>query len=167
MMFSTYINGEWKNIHSSKEIIDNILNLENYYQGRIESLKKTNEKLQDEHYKDEQLTILKKERDDALMAARNGFSIPQEKYDKAMEWRQQHEHNQHDVPLEEYAYHGAIGGGYTFSFSPTSIGVFATYTCENCNRKARNVSQGDEKFYQKLLKAYDAFIDISDDFEFH
>lgn len=159
-MFSTYINGEWINILSSKEIIDNILNLENYYQERIKSLKEDNIQLQDEYYKDERLSILKKERDDAIAAARNGFSIPQEEYDKAIKWRQQHEHNQHGIPEGE---HGAIGGGYTFSFSPTSIGIFAVYTCENCNRKARINAKGDEKLYQKLLKEYDAFIDISGD----
>ena len=162
-MFSAKINGNWTNILSSKEITKNILNLENYYQERIESLKETNKQLQDEHYKDEQLSILKKERDDAIVAARNGFSIPQEEYDKAMKWRQQHEHNQHGVPKGEYAYHGAVGGGYSFSFTPTSIGVFAICTCENCNRKARTNAKGDEKLYQKLLKEYDAFIDISGD----
>ena len=162
-MFSTYINGNWTNIHSSKEIVEEIFNLENYYQERIKSLKEDNIQLQDEYYKDERLSILKKERDDAIAAAHNGFSIPQEEYDKAIAWRQQHEHNQHGAPKGEYAYHGAIGGGYTFSFHPTSIGVFTICTCENCNRKARVNAKGDEKLYQKLSKEYDAFIDISGD----
>jgi len=44
---------------------------------------------------------------------------------------QRQEANTHDCPI---TYEGAIGGKFTYSFTPTSLGVIAVITC-SCGYK--------------------------------
>jgi hypothetical protein len=44
------------------------------------------------------------------------------------------------------------GGGYSYNFYPTAIGISGYITCESCRRKANENAVGDIKKYRDLLK---------------
>lgn len=109
------------------EILDN-------YQSKeetIEYLRKENKKIKDEAYKDSELDCMKKELEKTKEDLYRGFPIS-EKEEKAIEeWRLKHEAEAHGRKTLEQrlAAHGAIGGGYTYVFTPTSIGVVGEVKC--------------------------------------
>jgi len=45
------------------------------------------------------------------------------------EWSQKHDLEKHMEPGETFRYSGAIGGAYTYSFTPTSLGDAVTVQC--------------------------------------
>lgn len=109
------------------EILDN-------YQSKeetIEYLRKENKKIKDEAYKDSELNSMKKELEKTKEDLYRGFPIS-EKEEKAIEeWQLKHEAEAHGRKTLEQrlAAHGAIGGGYTYHFIPTSIGTIGTIKC--------------------------------------
>lgn len=61
--------------------------------------------------------------DDDFMTHKDCFRVP--RTDAVERWQQQHRH--------EHVYKGAIGGGWTWSFTPTSIGVVVKAHCATCD----------------------------------
>lgn len=127
--------------------IDNILEKlkKEFYnkESMIKYLRKENEFLKDEHYKDEELQRMKTELEKIKCEACNGFTITNEEKQKIEEWRVKHEAEKHRRKTLEQrlAAHGAIGGGYTYIFVPTSIGDSGTIRCDSC---------GEEFEFQKI-----------------
>lgn len=63
----------------------------------------------------------KKQRDDNVWT----FTIEPEQVGRIKEWKEKHEAEKHNG--SQYA--GAIGGRYTYEFTPTSIGTFGRVRC--------------------------------------
>ena len=81
-----------------------------------EYLQKENERLKSESYKDEELSKMKEKYEKMKKAYFLGFPISEEEDKKIKEWIEKRpEFNE-----------GAIGGRYTYQFTPTSIGVIGT-----------------------------------------
>ena len=79
-------------------------------------LRKENERLKDEHYKDEELVKMKEQCEKMKREYFLGFPISEEEDKKIKEWiKTRPDYNE-----------GAIGGRYTYKFTPTSIGVIGT-----------------------------------------
>ena len=164
-MFTTLINGEWTKVNSAEEICKQVKNLELFYKDYNAEIMKENEKLKDELYKDEVVKALVAERDSARSAMLNGFPITKEERVAIEDWKISHDRIIHKVPEGKYRYHGAIGGGLSYRFTPTSIGTIGTVYCETCVQRALSGSWGNRKEYEELLKEYDAeftFTNISD-----
>ena len=62
--------------------------------------------------------------------AQHGFVIYNEEYEAIEQWKQKHEKEKHNGKMK----HGAIGGSYTYEFTPTSIGVIGSVKCR-CGEK--------------------------------
>ena len=110
------------NYESINREIDKIQETFNYLLGENRVLREENKRLKDEHYKDEELAKLKAEiikLEDKCMA---GFSISEEEMTKITSWKVQHE-QAHPMCRT------AVGGRYTYSFTPTSIGVIGKIEC--------------------------------------
>ena len=67
----------------------------------------------------------------------NGFPITEEEVKVIEEWQKKHEEEVHNGS----SYAGAIGGRYSYSFTPTSIGTFGVVKC----------SCGAEFEFQKII----------------
>lgn len=107
-----------------------------------------NQKLLDEHFKDETIAKLKMERDNAIQDSQRGFPITESELKAINAWQKKHDTEVHNNPDQ---YHGASGGGYSFVFYPTGIGTFGECICSSCMAKA--VADGKE--WRKVLEAFD------------
>lgn len=70
------------------------------------------------------------------------FSVSKEQREAVAKWKKEHDKEKHMEPGEEHRYSGAIGGAYTWNFTPTSIGFATTVSC-SCGDSI-NVSNYDE-----------------------
>ena len=76
-------------------------------------------KLQADNWKDEKLQELQAEIERLQKRLNNGFEISEDEQSEIDEWMKDHKcHNG-----------GAIGGAFTYSFTPTSIGEFGVIHC--------------------------------------
>lgn len=106
-------------------------------QKRISYLEKENKELKNEHYKNNKLQEMKQkleEMEDAYY--HRGFPISKEEEENIQKWIHQHENEYHSprkTPFGTYR-GGAIGGCYTYTFTPTSIGTVGTIKC-SCGKE--------------------------------
>lgn len=86
----------------------------------------------EEFNKDEEIVKLKKQLEQKENRIKNSqtFVILPEQVEAIEEWKKQHTKEKHGG--SEYA--GAIGGRYSYKFTPTSIGTFGTIICD-CGEK--------------------------------
>lgn len=86
----------------------------------------------EEFNKDEEIVKLKKQLEQKENRIKNSqtFVILPEEVKVIEEWKKQHTKEKHGG--SEYA--GAIGGRYSYKFTPTSIGTFGTIICD-CGEK--------------------------------
>lgn len=107
-----------KSIEYQQRCVENIVN-------DFQKLQQENSRLHSEHFKDEAL----KEAEETIQLLRKqfdkSFSITEEEYEKIENWKKQHEAEAHNGT----SIIGAIGGRYTYSFTPTSIGTVGTIHC--------------------------------------
>ena len=81
-----------------------------------EYLRKENERLKSEAYKDEELEQMREQLERMKKSYFRGFPISEEEGKKIQEW----------IAKRPEFNEGAIGGRYTYQFTPTSIGVIGT-----------------------------------------
>lgn len=86
----------------------------------IERLRQENTKLKNGIWKEEEVARLKHEYDRMKEDYYRGFPISKEEKALIDEFMSQHK-----------GYYGAIGGGFTYQFLPTSIGVSGTIIASN------------------------------------
>ena len=104
------------------------------YKRRIQYLEEENKKLRDEHFKDEFVQELQKKNERLLQDSRRGFPITEEEKEAIRDWQETHLKKKHPRALEEPGYFGAIGGNWTYTFIPTSIGIIGEVSC-HCGDK--------------------------------
>ena len=75
--------------------LENIKNVIESKNKRIEYLEEENKKLKDEAYKDSEIQRLKEENDRLRQENRNGFQISNEEYAKLIEWKNKHLREKH------------------------------------------------------------------------
>lgn len=117
--------------YDSKTIDELMIQIKNKFdkaQKRIEYLEKTIQELKDEHYKDNELQEMKKELDEMKDDYYRGFPISKKEEEKIKEWIRNHEERYHPRPKGAYR-GGAIGGCYTYIFTPCSIGIIGEIRC--------------------------------------
>ena len=98
------------------------------YQQIEQKLKNELDRLKDEKWKDEELIRMKQELQTAKREYRNGFPISDDQVEAINEWIENHEKEKHSSK-RLFPRGGAIGGSYSYIFTPTSIGVFGTVKC--------------------------------------
>lgn len=62
------------------------------------------------------------------------FFLCKEQNEAIHTWMKEHDQARHIDPKRGHRYSGAIGGAYTFCFTPTSLGTVATVECA-CGEK--------------------------------
>ena len=98
---------------------------------RIRRLEEENRQLKSEHWKDTELTNMRKSLDEMTESCHRGFSITKQELEQINEWKRQHEEEAHNIvtPEDKLKAHGAIGGRYSYVFIPTSIGTIGIIKC--------------------------------------
>ena len=104
-----------------------------WYKSVADTLREKVNYLESENYKDEELQKMKSQLEQIQEDYRRGFPITKEESDDINKWKKNHDVTEHG---NVDGYHGAIGGGYTYEFVPTSIGSFGTCFCNICKNKA-------------------------------
>ena len=117
--------------YKTDELIDILTQLADYVAESEEKRDKAIKQLE-EFNKDEEIVKLKKQLEQKEERIKNSqtFVILPEEVKAIKEWQAQHIKEKHSG--SEYA--GAIGGRYSFTFTPTSIGTFGTVIC-SCGEK--------------------------------
>lgn len=103
---------------------------------RIERLKEELEKLKSENWKDKELQDMKEKLDEMKKAYYRGFPISEKEEKDIQNWIKEHEKKYHppiETPFGKFR-GGAIGGCYSYIFTPTSIGTVGTIKC-NCGKE--------------------------------
>ena len=83
-------------------------------------------KLNDQYANDKEIVRLQKIIDEQDSELRYGFGITKEENKIITEWIKKHNLTKHG---SETVYYGAIGGGMTYIFTPTSIGTVCKVKC--------------------------------------
>lgn len=83
-----------------------------------ERLSERVQELMDEKWTDKRLVDMQAELDQMRIDYRRGFPISEKEQEKIREWKKNHQH-----------YGGAIGGTFTYEFTPTSIGTVGVIKC--------------------------------------
>ena len=128
--YSTYCEGEYVSV---QPLVDSFLSVKTHLDHcdrRIKYLEEENKRLKSEHYEKKELAEMRAELDEARAELRRGFGISKEEDAAISKWIEEHEKEKHGVGTKvKYRYSGAIGGAYTYSFLPTSIGMIGTIKC--------------------------------------
>ena len=103
-------------IEDIKDVLQSLYNQFRAVSIRNEYLEKDNAYLKSESYKDEEIAKIKKEWNEMREDYNRGFPISEEEHERINKW----------VESRPIANEGAIGGRYSYEFTPTSIGTIGT-----------------------------------------
>ena len=106
--------------YQSQNIVNDLLKRLRQLELSVESLKKENAELKSEHYKDEQLSNMKDKLNKMKKDYYRGFPISEEEEEQINKFQDKYR-----------KYYGAIGGAFTYKFTPTSIGVIGEVIAPN------------------------------------
>ena len=106
--------------YQSQNIVNDLLKRLRQLELSVESLKKENAELKSEHYKDEQLSNMKDKLNKMEKDYYRGFPISEEEEEQINKFQDKYR-----------KYYGAIGGAFTYKFTPTSIGVIGEVIAPN------------------------------------
>ena len=129
------------------EVRDMIIELEEY----SESLRKANEELQSDHYKDNALSDMKHKLEENKNDIGRGFPITKNEAEALEKWKDNH------IKIK----HNASSSGkwnFIYEFYPASVGTFGTCRCLSCMNKVKmETGVNDTPFKtRELIEKYDA-----------
>lgn len=111
---------------SIKSITQEYAHLEERVKSLTEEQLKLQNELNDRFAVDKEIARLNEIIDSQNERLHCGFNISRQEHEAITEWVKQHNLTKH---VSEYVYRGAIGGGLTYIFAPTGIGMVGKVKC--------------------------------------
>lgn len=146
------------NTKTIDDYLADIKNLVKHNNAEIEKLKAENAHLKSEAYKDAEMADMQKKVDRANEERKKmsedyyrGFPLSKEESEAIYAWQRQHDKEEHG---NEKGYHGAIGGGFTYEFVPTSIGTVGECVCGTCHTKALMRACAGGNYIKDIYNSY-------------
>lgn len=128
--YSTYFNGEYTNVYDLDKCLRAIQCRNADNERRIKNLEEENNRLKDEHYKDETIQIMKSELDKMRRDYWRGFPITEDEEKTIENWKKEHDEKVHGYTKEmRIKAEGISGGRYSYRFIPTAIGTSGVIRC--------------------------------------
>lgn len=135
LKYGTIVDGEYMEV----EPVDKCMKM---LQCRFEDQEKTISRLRgqikeltDSQYKDKELQKMKIELEKMQREYNRGFTITDKNWEAIEAWKEKHDREVHGLTECDERIGGAIGGRYTFEFTPCTIGTIGTMKCGNCGEK--------------------------------
>ena len=129
MEFMEFINGKMLHVHDIETACDNftkeIIAIVKRVQGENKRLQEENERLKSEHYKDEEIQKLVEENTTLRHRMQGCFELSDAERKEIYTWQTRHNSQRHHGRKRT----SAIGGGYKYIFTPTSIGEIGEIEC--------------------------------------
>lgn len=161
--YSSYLNDKYHDFQGLNKSLDEIKYQVEETLKYAEKMEKENKALKSDLYEKEEIKKLREEI--KLLKSYRGFNISPTERENISKWRKSHIENQHNGKESK----SAIGGGFEYTFSPTSIGTVGCVHCVSCMnhvldeyydlvRSNINEPTYEEKcrIKEKLIKLYDA-----------
>lgn len=142
-----------------KFVEDKIEDLKQYLLSMVHNndrLQRQFNELWDEKWKDNQLQEMEQELEETKQKMRRGFPIDEVDNKKINQWILKHDE---DVHHNSNHYHGVSGGGYEYSFHPTSLGTIGYCICGIC--KSHAIQEKGIKYWD-YLKEHNGYIEFGD-----
>ena len=165
----TTVNGKTIPVFMSNKELKEHLNAIEYNMTKLkeanDSLVEKNTALKDEHYKDKELQQMHDKLNKAIGDLNRGFPLSLEEADLIENWKDQHMTNIHKASTVEQRMklNGVSGGRWTYVFTPTGIGTFASCRCNTCYAKALDAyNHSTNTELRDYIKKYDAAIEWDD-----
>ena len=98
----------------------------------IDNLRNQIKELTDSQYKDKKLQEMKAELNKMQREYNRGFPITDDEWKAIETWKEEHDREVHGLTECNERVGGAIGGRYTFEFTPCTIGTIGTIKCGKC-----------------------------------
>ena len=146
---------------SEKTIDDYLINIKEIFKNKdnqIQKLNAENAQLKDKNYKDNELDSMKKQVESAKIDMEimkkdmyRGFPITAKEKEAIYNWSKEHDKKEHKNPR---GYHGAIGGGFDYVFTPTSIGTIGVCVCGICQKRAYDEAFANGTFDREKYNKY-------------
>ena len=97
----------------------------------IDFLRRRNEYIESEKYKNEELSRMKQEVESMRKSYYRGFPISEEEEAAIEAWKIKHDEEAHGITTfeQQLKAEGVSGGRYTYIFVPTAIGTFGKIRC--------------------------------------
>ena len=149
-------NGKLIQISHIEDICEQLIETFKFQEEQNTRLREENEELRDSAYQSKELAKMKKELDKMEEDYFRGFPISAEEEQKLLEWQRRHIEEMHQVTSEDskIALGGAIGGRWTYYFTPTSIGTVGVCRCNSCyhrNSYYKTLKDKAEYVFQELI----------------
>ena len=134
MNYSSYNmeTGKYTYVYDLEDCLKSIRARNQDNEDMIKQLREENKKLKEEHYKDNELQQLKTELETFKKNYHNGFPITEKERNKIEDWKNKHAAEAHGIVTlnDKLRSGGAIGGVYSYHFTPTSIGTVGVVRCK-------------------------------------
>lgn len=128
---------KWVRHYSTEEMLNQLDELKESIVAQAEVEKHLRERLKEAHdeaYASKEMQDMKAELEAARQELYNGFRITDRERKEISEWQKKHDAEVHglDTDRKRLSAGGAIGGRYSYEFTPTSIGVIGVCKCGRC-----------------------------------
>ena len=123
-----------------EDLRQTLLSLEN----NNNRLQKRFNEIYEEKWKDNELMEMKLKMERAIRERNYGFPLTEEERNRSYDWQRKHDAEVHSNPE---GYHGAAGGGFSYTFYPSGLGTTCDCFCNQC--KAKAIREAGEKWYNR------------------
>lgn len=111
------------------ECLEMLRRHQEHYKLRINYLEKENERITDEHFKDEYVRKANESIEIIRADMMRGFPITEEEQADITKWQEQHIIECHPKAANNPNYFGPAGGNWIYCFTPTTIGILGEVKC--------------------------------------